>query len=70
MTLALGHDHFSRRRFHRLGSAVFPEAPFGAFEAHYVPGLRRSLVLQHLVEEALERFPPCRPLLTHNFAVA
>jgi ubiquinone/menaquinone biosynthesis C-methylase UbiE len=70
MTLALGHEHFSRRRFRTLVSAVFPDARFGAFEAHYVPGLERALALQHFVEEALERLPPARPLLSYNFAVA
>jgi ubiquinone/menaquinone biosynthesis C-methylase UbiE len=70
MTLALGHEHFSRRRFRALVSAVFPDARFGAFEAHYVPGLNRALAVQHFVEEALERFPPARPLLSYNFAVA
>jgi ubiquinone/menaquinone biosynthesis C-methylase UbiE len=68
MTLALKHEHFSRGRFRDLVSPVFPEARFGAFEAHYVPGLRR-LALQHAVEEALERFRPFRPLLSYNFAV-
>jgi len=70
MTLALGHEHFTRRRFRALVLAVFPEARFGSFEAHYVPGLRRALALQNVVEEALERFPPFRPLLSYNFAVA
>jgi ubiquinone/menaquinone biosynthesis C-methylase UbiE len=70
MTVALGHEHFSRRRFRALVSAVFPDAQFGAFEAHYVPGLKRALALQHFVEEALERFPPARPVLSYNFAVA
>jgi SAM-dependent methyltransferase len=70
MTVALGHQHFSRRRFRALVSAVFPAARFGGFEAHYVPGLRRGLVVQHAVEEALERFPPFRPFLSYNFAVA
>jgi ubiquinone/menaquinone biosynthesis C-methylase UbiE len=70
MTLALGHDHFSRRRFRALVSAVFPDARFGAFEAHYALRLERALALQDLVEEALERFPPARPLLSYNFAVA
>lgn len=70
MTLALGHDHFSRRRFRALVSAVFPDARFGAFEAHYVPRLGRLLAVQHFVEETLERFPPARPLLSYNFAVA
>jgi SAM-dependent methyltransferase len=69
MTLALGHEHFSRRRFHALVSAVFPDARFGAFEAHYAPGLRRGLALQHAIEEGLERFPPFRPLLSYNFAI-
>jgi ubiquinone/menaquinone biosynthesis C-methylase UbiE len=70
MTLALGHEHFTRRRFRALVSAVFPDARFGAFEAHYVPRLGRALALQHFVEEALERLPPVRPLLSYNFAVA
>ena len=70
MTRALGHEHFTRRRFHALVSAVFPEARFGAFEAHYVPRLGRAVALQDFIEEALERFPPARPLLSYNFAVA
>ena len=69
MTLALGHEHFSRRRFCSLVATVFPAARFGAFEAHYVPGLRRGLALQHVLEEAFERLPPFRPLLSYNFAV-
>ena len=70
MTLALGHEHFSRRHFRALVTRVFPAARFGAFEAHYVPGLKRPLAIQDAVEEALERFPPFRPLLSYNFAVA
>jgi ubiquinone/menaquinone biosynthesis C-methylase UbiE len=70
MTLALGHDHFSRKRFRALVSTVFPQARFGSFEAHYVPRLERGLALQHAVEEALERLPPFRPFLSYNFAVA
>jgi ubiquinone/menaquinone biosynthesis C-methylase UbiE len=70
MTLALGHEHFTRRRFRSLVSAVFPAARFGAFEAHYVPGLRRGLAVQHAIEEGLEHFPPFRPLLSYNYAVA
>jgi ubiquinone/menaquinone biosynthesis C-methylase UbiE len=70
MTLALGHQHFSRRRFRELVLKVFPEARFGSFEAHYVPGLSRTLAVQNLIEEALERFPPFRPFLSYNFAVA
>jgi SAM-dependent methyltransferase len=70
MTLALGHEHFTRARFRGLVAAVFPGARFGAFEAHYVPGLTRGLGVQNIVEEALERIPPIRPLLSYNFAVA
>jgi ubiquinone/menaquinone biosynthesis C-methylase UbiE len=70
MTLALGHQHFTRRRFRKLVRAVFPAARFGAFEAHFVPGLQRALPIQHAVEEALERLPPFRPFLSYNFAVA
>ena len=70
MTLALGHQHFPRGRFHELVRSVFPDARFGAFEAHYVPHAERALRVQHAVEEALERIPPLRPLLSYNFAVA
>jgi len=70
MTVALGHQHFTRRRFRELVREVFPNARFGAFEAHYVPRLRRLLPLQHAIEEALERIPPVRRLLSYNFAVA
>jgi SAM-dependent methyltransferase len=70
MTLALGHEHFTRGRFHELVRASFPGARFGAFEAHYVPGLKRLLPVQHAVEELLERIPPFRPVLSYNFAVA
>jgi ubiquinone/menaquinone biosynthesis C-methylase UbiE len=69
MTVALGHEHFTRTRFRELVGAIFPAARFGAFEAHYVPRLH-ALVLQHTVEEALERFRPFRRLLSYNFAVA
>jgi len=70
MTLALGHQHFTRRRFRGLVSAVFPNARFGAFEAHYVPGFDRAFALQHAVEEAFERLRPFRPFLSYNYAVA
>jgi ubiquinone/menaquinone biosynthesis C-methylase UbiE len=68
MTLALGHHHFTRRRFHGLVRSAFSDVRFGAFEAHYVPGL--SARLQHVFEQALEHVPPFRPLLSYNFAVA
>lgn len=70
MTLALGHEHFSRNRFRELVTTAFLQARFGSFEAHYVPRLERGLALQHAVEEALERLPPFRPFLSYNFAVA
>jgi ubiquinone/menaquinone biosynthesis C-methylase UbiE len=70
MTLALGHQHFTRKRFRSLVTRLFPEARFGGFEAHYAPPLDRALGLQHAVEEVLERLPPFRPLLSYNFAVA
>jgi len=70
MTLALGHEHFPGRRFRELVRGAFPDARFGAFEAHYVPGLRRLLPLQHMVEETFERLPPLRPLLSYNWAIA
>ena len=68
MTLALGHEHFTRDRFHRLVREVFPGARFGAFEAHYVPHL--SSRVQEPAEEALERLRPFRRFLAYNFAVA
>jgi ubiquinone/menaquinone biosynthesis C-methylase UbiE len=70
MTLALGHQHFTRRRFRSLVRTAFTDVRFGAFEAHYAPSLNGLLSLHHLVEEALERLPPFRPLLSYNFAVA
>jgi SAM-dependent methyltransferase len=70
MTLALGHQHFTRKRFRALVRAVFPGARFGAFEAHYAPPLNRALGLQHALEESLEHLPPFRPFLSYNFAVA
>jgi ubiquinone/menaquinone biosynthesis C-methylase UbiE len=70
MTRVLGHEHFTRSRFRSLVTEVFPDTRFGAFEAHYVPALRRLLPLQHAVEETLERLPPFRPLLAYNVAVA
>jgi ubiquinone/menaquinone biosynthesis C-methylase UbiE len=70
MTLALGHDHFTRARFRALVRAVFTDARFGSFEAHYAPPLDRLLRLQHVIEETLERIPPFRPLLAYNYAVA
>jgi ubiquinone/menaquinone biosynthesis C-methylase UbiE len=70
MTLMLGHEHFTRSRFHSLVRTAFATARFGAFEAHYAPPLNRAVALQHAVEETLEQFPPFRPLLSYNFAVA
>jgi ubiquinone/menaquinone biosynthesis C-methylase UbiE len=70
MTLTLGHQHFTRGRFRALVTEQFPNARFGVFEAHYVPGLDLLLVVQNIIEEALERLPPFRPLLSYNFAVA
>ena len=69
MTVALGHEHFTQARFRTLVAAVFPDARFGVFEAHYVPKLDRLSRLQQAVEEGLERFRPLRPLLSYNFAV-
>ena len=70
MTRMLGHEHFSRTRFRSLVAAGFPTARFGAFEAHYVPHAEPLLGLQHGIEEALERLPGARALLSYNFAVA
>jgi len=70
MTLALGHEHFTRARLRTLVTTVFPRARFGAFEAHYVPRLDRFAGLQDAVEEGLERLRPFRSLLSYNFAVA
>jgi ubiquinone/menaquinone biosynthesis C-methylase UbiE len=70
MTLALGHQHFSRRRFRTLVESAFSTVRYGAFEAHYAPPFNRALLLQQAIEETLERVPPLRPLLSYNFAVA
>jgi SAM-dependent methyltransferase len=70
MTLALRHQHFTRKRFRSLVREAFTAVRFGAFEAHYAPPLNPLPRLQHAVEETLERLPPLRPLLAYNFAVA
>jgi ubiquinone/menaquinone biosynthesis C-methylase UbiE len=69
MTAALGHQHFTRARFQALVRSAFSQVRFGAFEAHYVPGLNRFR-FQHSIEEVLGRITPFRPLLAYNFAVA
>jgi ubiquinone/menaquinone biosynthesis C-methylase UbiE len=69
MTRMLGHEHFRRSVLRALVRERFPDARFGAFEAHYVPGVDRFLWLQHAVEETLERLPGVRWLLSYNFAV-
>jgi SAM-dependent methyltransferase len=70
MTLVRRHDHFTRGRFRGLVETEFPEARFGAFEAHFVPYADRILGLQHSVEEGLEKLGPIHGLLSYNFAVA
>lgn len=70
MTVALGHEHFTHRRFRELVRTTFATARFGAFEAHYAPPLNHTPRLQRAIEETLERLPPFRPLLSYNFAVA
>lgn len=70
VTLALGHEHFTRNRFRALVLGGFPNALSGAFEAHYAPPLARFPRFQYAVEEGLERLRPFEPLLSYNFAVA
>ena len=70
MTLALGHEHFSHARFVGLVTAAFPNARFGAFEAHYVPLAERLLRVQNAFEELMGRAWPLRRLLSYNVAVA
>lgn len=70
MTRMLGHEHFPRRRFHRLVRSAFPHARFGRFDAHYVPQAERMLGFQNGVEEMLERVPFVSSLVSYNFAVA
>lgn len=70
MTRVLGHEHFSRSCFRKLVAVQFPQARFGALEAHYVPWGDRLLPLQRLVEDGLERIPGLGRLLSYNFAVA
>jgi ubiquinone/menaquinone biosynthesis C-methylase UbiE len=70
MTRMLGHEHFTRARFRSLVGAVFGDARFGSFEAHYVPHADRILGVQHAIEQALEYLPGARRLLSYNFAVA
>jgi ubiquinone/menaquinone biosynthesis C-methylase UbiE len=70
MTLVRRHQHFSRSRFRAFVHAIFPDARFGSFEAHYVPGAARLLGLQQRVEETLEHVSALQPILSYNFAVA
>ena len=70
MTKMLGHEHFSQKRFRALVRGAFPQARFGAFEAHYVPWAERAARVQEIVENALERVPLFAPLLSYNFAIA
>ena len=71
MTLLRGHDHFRTARFRELVLAAFPSTRFGAFEAHFVPGLHGvALSVQEATEDFLERISFVRPLLSYNFAVA
>lgn len=70
MTLLRGHDHFRTGRFRELMLAAFPSSHFGAFEAHFVPGLHgAALSIQETTEDFLERISLVRPLLSYNFAV-
>jgi ubiquinone/menaquinone biosynthesis C-methylase UbiE len=70
MTRMLGHEHFRQCHFRKLVAAVFPEARFGVFEAHYVPFAERAIRFQQAVEETLERIPGFGRLASYNFAVA
>jgi ubiquinone/menaquinone biosynthesis C-methylase UbiE len=68
MTKMLGHEHFTRDRFHRLVGGPFPAARFGSFEARYVPQAERLLDAQERIENLLERLPGYP--VAYNFAVA
>jgi ubiquinone/menaquinone biosynthesis C-methylase UbiE len=70
MTRMLGHEHFAQTHFRELVEATFPEARFGAFEAHFVPFAERFLRFQQVAEEALERMPGFVRFASYNFAVA
>lgn len=70
MTKMLGHEHFTRKRFHELVRGAFPLARFGVFEAHYVPFAERILRLQNGVEELIERIPGLSRAASYNFAIA
>ena len=49
---------------------MFPDARFGAFEAHYVPALERFPAPSSSGRAASSACRPFRPLLSYNFAVA
>jgi SAM-dependent methyltransferase len=69
-TRMLGHEHLGQSHFRELVAAVFPEARFGVFEAHYVPFAERAIRFQQAVEETLVRIPGFGRLASYNFAVA
>jgi ubiquinone/menaquinone biosynthesis C-methylase UbiE len=70
MTKMLGHQHFTRSRFHRLVRGAFSDVRFGWFEARYVPQAERFRDAQERVEELLERTPGYGRLAAYNYAVA
>jgi SAM-dependent methyltransferase len=70
MTKMLGHEHFSRSRFHDLVRSAFPDVRFGSFEARFVPWAERILRIQEGVENVLERIPGYSRLVAYNFAIA
>jgi len=70
MTKMLGHEHFTRKRFHSLVRSAFPNARFGTFEARFLPQAERILKVQEAVENTLERLPGYSRLVAYNYAVA
>ncbi len=71
MTLMLGHQHFTRSKFKRIVSTIFPEAEFGCFECRVYP-INNLFIrkLCHKFEDVVENIPLFDKFLTYNYAIA
>lgn len=69
MTLFLGHQHFTRAKFRRIVSGIFPEAQFGCFECRVYPTNNRFIRnICHAFENIIEKCYFFNQFLTYNYA--
>lgn len=70
MTLMLGHQHFTRSKFQKIVSGVFPKAKFGHFECRVYPVNNLFIrKLCHKFEEVVENISLVDKFLTYNYAI-